>query len=253
MTERLKNKARDAKGNLVLLLFIGMALATLVSCTSATVASTKALRLPEALQPTDLAARYEQLRSEGRVLVLQPANSAVRIFAFRAGPAAKVGHNHVLSAPRFQGYLFLPTADTASARFDLEFRLDQLTIDDESIRANLGSAFSSKLTQAAIDGTRDHMLGGDNLEANRFPFVRIHSIAVTGEGSEFAAEIEVEMHGQNRTMMVPLRVEGLPDRVMVAGAFVMRQTDFGAKPYSVLGGLLAVKDEVVIEFEVQGS
>jgi len=53
--------------------------------------------------------------------------------------------------------------------------------------------------------------------------------------------------------VVPLSVEGLPDSITVTGSFVLRQTDFGAQPYSVLGGLLAVKDEVVIEFKLTGS
>ena len=66
----------------------------------------------------------------------------------------------------------------------------------------------------------------------------------------FAARIEVELHGQKREMWVPLTVTGLPDSLQVTGGFVLRQTDFGAKPYYVLGGLIAVRDEVVIEFKL---
>jgi polyisoprenoid-binding protein YceI len=117
----------------------------------------------------------------------------------------------------------------------------------------LGSAFASFLPAGAIEGTRDHMLGEDNLQADRFPLVRVHSVEITGEGPKYAAKIEVELHGQKREMWLPLNVAGLPDHLAVNGSFVLRQTDFGAKPYSVLGGLLAVKDEVVIEFELQGA
>jgi hypothetical protein len=200
---------------------------------------------------TALDAQYATLRQGGgKVFELSPADSAVRIFAFRAGQAAKVGHNHVLSAPRFKGYFYLPPSGPAASRFDLEFRLDQLEIDDPAIRGRLGSAFASVLTAAAIEGTREHMLGSDNLEADRFPFVRIHSVAIAGEVPKFAAMVEVEMHGQRRRMAVPLTVKGLPDSLSATGAFVLRQSDFGAKPYSVLGGLLAVEDDVVVEFEL---
>jgi hypothetical protein len=34
---------------------------------------------------------------------------------------------------------------------------------------------------------------------------------------------------------------------------VLRQSDFGIKPYTVLGGLLAVDDEVVIEFHLNDA
>jgi polyisoprenoid-binding protein YceI len=96
------------------------------------------------------------------------------------------------------------------------------------------------------------MLGEDNMQADRFPFVRIHSLQITGEAPKFAAKVQVEMHGQTREMWVPLSVEGLPNRISVTGSFVLKQTDFGAQPYSVLGGLLAVQDEVPIEFKLIG-
>jgi len=36
----------------------------------------------------------------------------------------------------------------------------------------------------------------------------------------------------------------------VQGALVLKQSDFGIKPFSVFGGLLAVHDEVVVEFSL---
>ena len=94
------------------------------------------------------------------------------------------------------------------------------------------------------------MLGEDNLEADKVPFVRIHSVQISGESPKYAAKVAVELHGQTREMWVPLDVQGLPDKLSVTGSFVLRQTDFGAKPYSVLGGLIAVQDEVVVEFNL---
>ncbi len=198
-----------------------------------------------------IARAYDDLRqTAGKVFVLDPASSNVRIYAFRAGPAAKLGHNHVLSAPAFSGYFYLPQAVVSNAKFDLEFRLDKLEIDNPALRLLLGRGFSSELPQEAIDGTRDHMLGEDNLEADKFPFVRIHSVQISGESPKYAAKVAVELHGQTREMWVPLDVQGLPDKLSVTGSFVLRQTDFGAKPYSVLGGLIAVQDEVVVEFNL---
>jgi polyisoprenoid-binding protein YceI len=197
---------------------------------------------------------YSELgQAGGKVFTLDPKTSMVRIYAFRTGRAAKLGHNHVLSAPQFTGFFYLPPSGTSNSRFDLEFRLDQLEIDNPEYRSLLGSAFSSVLSHEAIEGTREHMLGEDNMQAEKFPFVRIHSLQVSGEFPKFAAKVQVDMHGQKREMWVPLSVEGLPDRLSVAGSFVLRQTDFGAQPYSVLGGMLAVQDEIVIEFKLLGA
>ena len=197
---------------------------------------------------------YSQLAAtEGKTFVLRPELSTIRIYVFRAGRAAKVGHNHVFSAPRFAGYFYLPPGGTSQARFDLDFRLDQLEIDNPRYRSGLGAAFDSVVSQDAIDGTRDHMLGEDNMQAARFPFVRIHSLQLSGEAPRFAAKVQVELHGQKREMWIPLSVDGLPSELSVTGSFVLRQSDFGATPYSVLGGLLAVQDEIVIEFKLVGQ
>jgi len=92
-----------------------------------------------------------------------------------------------------------------------------------------------------------------SLQADRFPIVSIHSLQIAGEAPKLAANIQVELHGQQRDMWIPLGVEGLPDHISATGALVLRQSEFGVQPYSILGGFLAVRDEVVIEFSLTGS
>lgn len=202
-------------------------------------------------QAGDLAARYAALQAPGaRVFRLDPTASTIRIYAFRAGRAAKFGHNHVLSAPAFQGFFHLPPDGLAASRFDLAFRLDQLTFDDARQRAALAAAFASPISAEDSASTRNNMLGGKGLDAERFPWVRIQSRQISGDAPKFAAKIAVELHGQTREMWTPLSVTGLPDQLAVEGTLVLRQSDFGVTPFSVLGGLLAVQDEVVVEFKL---
>lgn len=202
----------------------------------------------------DLQAIYTELgRAGGKVLTLAPQDSEVRMYVFRAGPAGKLGHNHVLSAPRFVGFLYLPSDKADDARFDLAFRLDELEIDNPSHRSSLGPAFSSTIQPEDIASTREHMLGADNFQADRFPLVRIHSLQISGELPWLAAKVQIQMHGQQRDMWIPLEVEGSPERLSIRGSFVVRQSDFGVEPYSLLGGLLSVRDEVVVDFKLTGS
>ena len=136
---------------------------------------------PSGTQDSELKAIYDGLgQSGGKVFALDPKQSDVRIYAFRGGPFAKVGHNHVLSAPMFTGYFSQPPTGGTGTRFDLEFRLDALEIDNPEYRSKLGPAFASKLSAPAIEGTRDHMLGADNLEADKFPLVTVKSLEITG-------------------------------------------------------------------------
>ncbi len=200
---------------------------------------------------SNLAARYAGLDS-GSLYKLNPANSTIRIYVFRGGSFPRLGHNHVLSAPQFTGYAHIPASGIKDARVDLEFRLDQLEIDNPAIRATLGSAYTSTMNTEAIAGTRTHMLGEENMQAERFPYVRIGSMHIVGEAPGLAATVSVEMHGHQREMQLPLSVEGLPEQLAVSGTLILRQSDFGIKPYSVAGGLLAVQDEVVVEFKLVG-
>jgi polyisoprenoid-binding protein YceI len=207
-----------------------------------------------AIQHEELSSVYAGLgRESGRVFTLDPQTSAVRIYVFRGGTAARLGHNHVLAAPQFMGMAYVAKNGAANTRFDLEFRLDQLEIDNPAYRATLGKAFASVLSPEAIAGTREHMLGDANMQADKYPTVAIHSRQITGEFPRYAARIDVDMHGQSHEMWVPLQVDGLPDGLTVSGSFVLRQTDFGIKPFSVMGGMMSVQDEVVIEFKLHGQ
>jgi len=238
------------------IVLLGMAATmSLLSCAAiAPDSRTAAASVTQSGEKGDLRTIYSDLgKAGGKVFTLDPQSSAVRIYAYRAGPAAKLAHNHVLAAPQFTGFFQLPPGGASSGRFDLEFRLDQLEIDNPAHRSALGSAFASVLSPAFIESTREHMLGEENMQADRFPFVRVHSLQIAGDSPKFAARVQIEMHGQKREMWIPLNVEGLPERLSVTGSFMLRQTDFGAQPYSVLGGLIAVQDEVVIEFKLVGA
>lgn len=237
-----------------------VALSILVS--TALLLLTACATLPAATQPDVAAAissvprwqqEYAELAKYGKVYRLDAARSVVRIYAFRAGTAARLGHNHVLNAPQFSGWVYLPQEQLADARVDLEFRLDTLQLDNPEERARLGAAFASTLSPGALQRTREHMLGEDNLAAQRYPFLRIRSLQISGELPKLALKIQLSLHGQSREMWLPLEVSRDQGQLHVRGAMVLRQTDFGVRPYSVLGGFLAVQDELVIEFALQGE
>jgi len=201
-----------------------------------------------------MAARYQALaRSGGKLFAFDPKTSNIRIYVFRGGNAANLGHSHVLSAPHFEACFYLPPDGARHAQFDLEFRLDQLEVDNSRIRAQLGGIFAREVSADDIAGTREHMLGERSLQAERFPTVHVHSQHITGDAPRFAADVDITLHGGTHRYSVPIRVVGLPERLSASGSLVLRQSDFGVQPYTVLGGLLAVEDEIVLEFELNGA
>jgi len=198
-----------------------------------------------------LETEYHGLAADGgRTYRIDPAASRVRIFAFRGGRLARVGHNHVLVAPEFTGYAWVPAAGIDAARFDLVFRLDQMKVDDPLARREAGAGFADILDAAAIAGTQVHMLGPDNLDAARFPLVAVHSLTIAGELPHLIATVALTLHGVTHELLVPLHAQVDSAMLLAGGAFALRQTDYGVSPYSVLGGALAVQNEVMIEFDL---
>lgn len=162
----------------------------------------------------------------------------VRVMVFRAGAAARLGHNHVLRAGDLR-------VEWQAAGPVLRLRLDALEIDPPALRARLGPAFSTAVDDAAREGTRANLLKA--LNAEKHPEVVVRTLRQVGEGPRRAVEGEIELHGQTRRQWWVAEVNGRRAR----GEVIVRQSDFGIRPFTVLGGLLAVEDALVVEFELE--
>jgi len=193
-------------------------------------------------------ADYAQLaRGEGRVFRFDPAASRIRIYVYRVG---RVGHNHVVYPVRFNAQAFLPAQGMSRAQLDLEFRLDELELDAPAERAALGPAFASVIDEGDIARTREHMLGEENLQAGQYPVVHVHALQIAGEPPKLAAHLQIELHGERHAAWVAVDATCLPEILCLAGSLVIKQTDFGIRPYTALGGLLGVQDTLVLDFRL---
>ncbi|RZJ02340.1 MAG: YceI family protein [Rubrivivax sp.] len=164
-------------------------------------------------------------------------SNEVRILVFRAGSAAALGHNHVLRAGDLR-------TDWVAEGPVLRFRLDALAVDPPALRERMGTAFAREVGDAARMGTKTNLLKA--LDAAVHPEVVVRTLQQIGEGARRAVEAEIRLHGQVRRQWFVVDVEGQRAR----GKVVVRQSDFGVQPFTVLGGLLAVQDALVVEFDL---
>lgn len=169
----------------------------------------------------------------------EPAGGhALQVLVFRGGTAARLGHNHVLRAADLR-------VDWPAAGPVLGFRLDALEIDPPALRAGLGPAFASAVDDEARAGTRANLLKA--LDAAAHPEVVVRTLQQLGEGPRRAVEAEISLHGVTRRQWF---VVDVLDGRRARGEVVIRQSDFGIQPFTVLGGLLAVQDALVVQFEL---
>ena len=161
----------------------------------------------------------------------------LRVLVYRGGAAARLGHNHVLSAGDLR-------VDWPAAGPVLHFRLDALAVDPPALRARMGEAFASTVDDEARAGTRANLLKA--LDAGAHPEVVVRTLQQLGEGERRAVEVDISLHGVTRRQWFVAEVEGRRAR----GEVVIRQSDFGIQPFTVLGGLLAVQDALIVQFDL---
>jgi polyisoprenoid-binding protein YceI len=160
---------------------------------------------------------------------IDTAASLIVVTVRRGGPLARLGHDYV---------------DPKAGIAELSFRLDQMSVDETVLRREAG--LDTQPNQDAIDGTRNNMLKRV-LDAERYPVVQLKVRRNEGEGSML---LTVTLHGVTRNFMVPTVVEGKPNELTASGKLVLKQTDFGITPMSVLGGAMVVQDPMELSFRI---
>jgi len=166
--------------------------------------------------------------------------SLITITVRRDGPLARMGHDHVVATRQIEGFV-----DLQQGRTEMRFRLDQLTVDEAALRKEAG--LETQPSADAIDGTRHNMFS-KVLQADAYPWVLVRAALEPGRHDSLRAQIT--LHGVTHEYQVPLQMIENGASVQANGAFTVKQSDFGIKPFAVFGGALSVKDELELKFAI---
>src|SRR5579885_962831 len=93
-------------------------------------------------------------------------HSEVEFLVYKAGAFAALGHDHTVEARQFSGEVYLAPKFEESL-FSLKLPVKDFEVDRAEARAAAGADFASKPSAGDIQGTREHMLGADGLDAAR--------------------------------------------------------------------------------------
>jgi len=178
-------------------------------------------------------------RRGGTVLEVDPARSLVVVEVRRAGSLARLGHDHVIASHDLRGYVA-----PDERRADLYVRLDRLTVDEPQLRARAG--FDTQPTAEDIAGTRRNMLGRV-LRADVNPYALIE---VTRKAEASDLDVAITLNGITRHVAVRAAIASDAREYDVTGTLAIDQTDFGIRPFSILGGALTVADRLDIRFAI---
>ena len=186
-----------------------------------------------------------------RLLQIDPQASLLTITVRRGGALARLGHDHVIASRSLQGVVA-----PAPGRAAFRFRLDEMSVDEDGLRQAAG--LTTTPSADAIAGTRQNMLVRV-LDAERYPWVRVdarrvdarHIDARRGGGSE-VLDADITVHGVTRAVQVPVRIEAGADggSLQASGTLLLKQSDFGIVPFAILGGAMAVQDQMELAFRI---
>jgi hypothetical protein len=193
------------------------------------------------------------LADESRQYTIDAAGSDVHWLVYKAGTLARLGHNHVISVAGLTGSVSTAGADLSTARFELQFPVATLVVDDPKLRGDLGPDFSSVPSADDVAGTRKNMLGERVLMADRFATIRVSGRGPAGAAGAQTLQITVELLGRSVALTVPTTVSQSGDELTASGEFELTHGALGMTPYSVMLGALQVADKMKFVYRIHAT
>jgi len=161
---------------------------------------------------------------------IDTAKSKLTVHVYKAGLLSRLGHDHEIAAPIAHG-----TVDVTGRRVELELKTAAMRVLDPGISAK---------ERAQIQST---MLGPAVLNSSKYPEIMFRSTQVqSSDPGTWSIQGELTMHGE--THIVPVQVREMGGHYVGSSQF--KQTEFGIQPVKVAGGMVRVKDEVRINFDI---
>jgi len=198
---------------------------------------------PVAAAPDGLKREYDGLARSGQpVFEVDPARSIVTIEVRRAGTLANLGHDHVVAGHDVRGYIA-----PREGRADVYIRVADLVVDEAQLREAAG--FDTQPSAADIAGTRNNMLARV-LHSDEQPFVVVSVTGVRADATQRVIHPTLIVNGIQRVQDVDAAIETTGESIRVTGQTVVLQTDFGIRPFSILGGALQVADALTVRFDL---
>jgi polyisoprenoid-binding protein YceI len=187
----------------------------------------------------------------GERYVVHAPQSDLHWLVYKAGALARLGHNHTIAVGDLTGNVAVDKSNLGASRFELEFSVANLVVDDPMLRSTQGADFSSVPTAEDIAGTRSNMLSDKVLDGEKYPRIRIIGTGpMTREGKQVLT-VKVEMLGRTVDLTVPTEVTIAGDELRAQGEFELNHADLGMQPFSVMMGALQVGEKLSFAYDIR--
>jgi polyisoprenoid-binding protein YceI len=173
---------------------------------------------------------------------LIPEQSKFTVQAFAEGLFSAFGHDPMLAIKDFTGEAQFVPGSFESASLKITIKADSIVLSNEV----------SEKDRLEIEQTMREQV----LEIAKYPEIVFVSskISVTrlSEGRYRARIIgDLTFHGvTQKNLWITAEVTVSEESLRTQGDFTLKQTDFGIKPFSVVGGTIKLKNELRFSFDI---
>jgi polyisoprenoid-binding protein YceI len=174
------------------------------------------------------------------VWTLNPDDGELLVRTGVAGRAAKMGHRLTIAMNCWQATVMWSDGEPAAA---------ELEVDVDSLQVLQGEGGLTPLSGPEKILVRSNALR--QLGAGRFPQICFSADTIEHRPDGYRLAGTLQIRGKTRPQVIDLLTEDLGDAWRLSGQAVVRQSEFGVKPYSMVMGSLKVADDVTVSFNAQ--
>jgi len=176
------------------------------------------------------------------VYKIVPEGSRLELAVSRSGFLKVAGHDHAIAARSFSG----------------EVRFNSLNLEDSSVSLSIESASLIVLVEHGVTEkdrkeVQTTMEGAEVLNIKEFPKILFRSTKVSDvskTGEDFQLTGRLNLHGLEKEIAFPVHIHPENNLLRATGTVTIVQTDFGMKPVKAALGMIRVKDQVKISFDI---
>jgi polyisoprenoid-binding protein YceI len=172
---------------------------------------------------------------------INPMVSRFAVQAFATGMLSAFGHNPKIAIRDLKGEIQFDPAHIDASSMHLVIRADSLSVTDK---------ISDKDRRDIESDMRDKVL-----ETAKYPEIVFDvSNVIVNQADNGQSSVtlngQLTLHGVTKPQKVAATLVPTGDMLRAFGELSLRQSDYGIKPTSAVGGALKVKDEVKFTFDI---
>jgi len=175
---------------------------------------------------------------------LVPQVSRVVVHVGKAGLFGFAGHEHQIVAGPVAGTVVVDTESVARSTVEVRF-------DASGLRVTGQGEPQARRPEGPGSDARTAVPRRRPLPTIRFVSKTVTVTRASGGHYDLVLRGDLTLHGVTRAVVAPVSVDLVGERLMAQGRVAIRQTDFGITPITV-AGVVKVKDEVVLEWTLEG-